>query len=112
MEKKQYGASMRLGNYTALLKKGTKIWELYGKKDTVVERHRHRFEVNPAFIQKLEAKGMVFSGESPDRRLMEFMELSKHPYFTGTQSHPEFLSRPLRPHPLFLGLMKAAIKGK
>lgn len=110
LEKKHYGASMRLGDYTAVMKKNTRIWELYGKKDKVVERHRHRFEVNPELIGKLEAKGMVFSGQSPDRKLMEFMELPGHTYFTGTQSHPEFLSRPLRPHPLFLGLVKAAVE--
>jgi CTP synthase len=102
-----YGATMRLGEYPAVLKKDTLIYKLYGT-DKVSERHRHRYEVNPEYISKIEEKGMVFSGSSPDRRLMEFMEIPGHKYFVGTQAHPEFKSRPLRPHPLFLGLIKAA----
>jgi CTP synthase len=111
LAKKQYGASMRLGNYVAALKKGTLAYEVYGK-DEVTERHRHRYEVNPDYIEKIEAAGMVFGGTSPDRKLMEFAELpkDKHPYFIGTQAHPELISRPLRPHPLFVGLIKAAIQ--
>lgn len=109
LRKHNYGATMRLGAYPAKLKKGTKIYELYGK-DIVYERHRHRYEVNPEYIAKLESKGMVFSGESPDRKLMEFMELPGHPYFVGTQAHPEFTSRPMKPNPLFDGLIKAAMK--
>ncbi|MBN1385892.1 CTP synthase [Candidatus Woesearchaeota archaeon] len=105
--KSQYGATMRLGAYPAKLKQGTKVHLLYGQ-DQVSERHRHRYEVNPEFIKKLENAGMLFSGASPDRRLMEFMELPTHPYFVGTQSHPEFKSRPTRPAPLFHGLLKAA----
>lgn len=113
LAKKQYGASMRLGNYTAKIKQGTIVSDLYGK-DEAVERHRHRYEVNPDYIEKIEAAGMVFSGTSPDRKLMEFAELpkDKHPYFVGTQAHPELISRPLRPHPLFVGLIKAAIERK
>ena len=78
----------------------------------IVERHRHRYEVNPQFISRLEKKGLVFSGASPDRRLMEIAELpkSKHPFFLGTQFHPEFQSRPLAPHPLFLEFVRAASK--
>jgi CTP synthase len=113
LAKKQYGASMRLGNYPALLKKGTIAYEQYGE-DEVVERHRHRYEVNPEYIERIEKAGMVFSGTSPSRKLMEFAELPKsaHPYFVGTQAHPELLSRPLRPHPLFVGLIKASIERK
>ncbi|MFH0874968.1 MAG: CTP synthase [archaeon] len=112
LEKSDYGATMRLGAHDAKLKKGTLIWELYDKKETVSERHRHRWEINPEYIEKLEKAGMVFSGSSPDRRLMEFMELPSHSYFVGTQGHPEFKSRPLSPSPLFFGLIKAAIVRK
>lgn len=112
LKKKDYGASMRLGVYPAKLKKGTKIYDAYGKKELISERHRHRYEVNPKYIQMLENKGMIFSGESPNRKLMEFIELSGHPYFVGTQAHPEFTSRPMKPNPLFDGLIKAAIKRK
>ncbi|MBN2423317.1 CTP synthase [Candidatus Woesearchaeota archaeon] len=112
IENSNYGATMRLGDYKAKLKKNTKIWELYGKKEDVSERHRHRYEVNPKYINILEEKGMVFSGSSPDRRLMEFMELPGQKYFVGTQGHPEFKSRVLKPHPMFNGLVKAAINKK
>ncbi|EKD49811.1 MAG: hypothetical protein ACD_63C00041G0007 [uncultured bacterium] len=108
---KNYGATMRLGNQTAVLEKGTMIQKIYGKNKTV-ERHRHRYEVNPKFIKRLQKAGIVFSGKSPNRRLMEFIELSKniHPFFAATQAHPEFLSRPLKPHPLFREFVKCAIK--
>lgn len=108
---KRYGASMRLGNYTAKLKKGTVVHDAY-KKDEVVERHRHRYEVNPEYIEKMEKAGLVFSGTSPEGKLMEFAELpkDKHPFFVGTQAHPELISRPLDPHPLFLAFIKAASK--
>ncbi len=104
-----YGASMRLGSYTAKLRSGTVARSAYGI-DTVDERHRHRYEVNPAYIADLEKAGLVFSGTSPDGILMEIAELptSKHPFFLGTQFHPEFLARPLAPHPLFTAFMKAA----
>ncbi|MBI4182023.1 MAG: CTP synthase [Candidatus Aenigmarchaeota archaeon] len=105
---KNYGNTMRLGNCTAVLAPGTLVHRLYGR-DRVVERHRHRYEVNPAYIPQLEAKGAIFSGRSPDRRLMEFFELKGHPFFVGTQAHPELLSRPQRPHPLFLGFIQAAL---
>ena len=108
MEKSMYGATMRLGAYPAQLKAGTKVSGLYGSNE-VSERHRHRYEVNPKYIQTLEDNGLVFSGYSPDRKLMEFLELPSHPYFVGTQAHPEFKSRPFRPAPLFDGLIKAAI---
>ncbi|MBN2603458.1 MAG: CTP synthase [Candidatus Thermoplasmatota archaeon] len=105
----RYGASMRLGSYPAILKKGSVVQMLYGKTK-VSERHRHRYEVNPDYISILEKNGMVFSGKSPDGILMEFLELPNHPFFVATQSHPEFKSRPMKPAPLFNGLIRAAIK--
>jgi CTP synthase len=105
----RYGATMRLGAYPAILEKGTLIQKLYGQ-NKVYERHRHRYEVNPEYVRKLEDCGIVFSGRSPDGVLMEFMELPDHPYFVGTQAHPEFKSRPMKPAPMFDGLIKAAKK--
>jgi len=102
---------MRLGSYPANLKKNSLIYKLYGS-NKVTERHRHRYEVNPEYVEKLERCGLVFPGRSPDGVLMEFMELPGHPYFVGTQAHPEFKSRPLRPAPMFDGLIKAAKKRK
>ncbi|MBN2567023.1 CTP synthase [Candidatus Woesearchaeota archaeon] len=107
LAKSDYGATMRLGEYPARLAEGTLVRRLYGKP-LVHERHRHRYEVNPDYIGRLEAAGLVFSGKSPDRTLMEFMEIPDHPYFIGTQAHPEFTSRPMRPNPLFFGLLQAA----
>jgi CTP synthase len=111
------GASMRLGAYPAVLKRNSKVAKLYEKfgqaEDGVAsERHRHRYEVNPAYIKQLEKAGLVFSGYSPDRRLMEFLEITNHPYFVATQAHPEFKSRPGEPSPLFYGLIEAAIERK
>ena len=111
LRESRYGASMRLGSYPAILTKGTLIHELYGK-NKVHERHRHRYEVNPEYIEKLEKQGLLFSGRSPDGVLMEFMELPDHPYFVATQAHPEFKSRPMKPSPMFDGLIKAAKKEK
>jgi len=110
---KDYGATMRLGAYPAALKSGSTAFKAYGAKK-ISERHRHRYEVNPSFVSRLEKKGVIFSGVSPDGRLMEIMELSKtdHPFFLGTQFHPELKSRPLRPHPLFREFMVAAGKRK
>jgi len=106
---KNYGATMRLGAYPASLKKDTIAFGAY-KSQTISERHRHRWEVNPDFIKEIEKAGLVFSGKSPDSRLMEIAELPKnaHPFFLGTQFHPEFKSSPLKPHPLFLEFVKAA----
>jgi len=109
LQESRYGATMRLGAYPANLKKGSLIYKLYGSIK-VSERHRHRYEVNPEYVDKIERNGLVFSGRSPDGVLMEFMELPNHPYFVGTQAHPEFKSRPLRPSPMFDGLVKAAKK--
>lgn len=107
------GGSMRLGQYPAVLQKGSIAQKSY-KAAEVHERHRHRYEVNPAYIMKLEEKGVVFSGKSPDGRLMEIMELPTdvHPFFVGTQFHPELQARPLAPHPLFTAFVKAAYESK
>ncbi len=105
------GATMRLGLYPANLKKGTIVSKTYGQ-DVISERHRHRYEVNNSYRDQLQKNGLVISGLSPDEKLVEFVELdsNQHPYYVGTQAHPEFLSRPTRPHPLFIGLIKAAIE--
>ncbi len=109
LEEGKMGATMRLGSYPALLKKGTIARGAYNE-EVIRERHRHRYEVNPEFIAALEKAGLIFSGISPDGRLMEIAELplTKHPFFLGTQFHPEFLARPLSPHPLFTKFIKAA----
>jgi len=107
----RYGASMRLGSYPALLKKGSIVQKLYGKTN-VHERHRHRYEVNPEYVELLEKNHLIFSGRSPNGVLMEFMELTNHPYFVATQAHPEFKSRPMKPSPLFNGLIQAIKKKK
>jgi CTP synthase len=113
LEELNYGGSMRLGAYDAHIKKGTIAYNAY-KKDVIQERHRHRYEVNPEFIKKIEDAGLIFSGKSPNGVLMEIAELPKkvHPFFLGTQFHPEFLARPLVPHPLFTEFIKACIKKK
>lgn len=101
------GGTMRLGAYPAELLPGSKVQCLYGS-DSASERHRHRYEVNPEYHNILEDKGMVFSGISPDKKLVEFLELPDHPYFVATQAHPELKSSLLKPAPLFYGLVKAA----
>jgi CTP synthase len=105
------GGTMRLGLYPAVLAEGSIVREMYGA-DVVHERHRHRYEVNNAYRDILEEAGLRCSGLSPDGRLVEFVELARdlHPYFVATQAHPEFLSRPTRPHPLFSGLVAAALE--
>ncbi len=102
------GASMRLGAYPCKLKKDSRTSEAYGE-EIVYERHRHRYEVNNAYRELLEKKGLVFSGTSPDDRLVEIIEITKHPFFIATQFHPEFKSRPNRPHPLFREFVRAAL---
>ena len=106
----QMGGSMRLGLYKADLLAGSVVAGVYGKSQ-VSERHRHRYEVNNKYRDQISATGLVFSGLSPDKNLVEFVELPKsiHPYYVGTQAHPEFLSRPTHAHPLFAGLIAAAI---
>ncbi len=102
------GGTMRLGAYYAVLTPGSKMATAYGEP-VVSERHRHRFEFNSAYKSRFEAKGFVCSGTSPDKRLVEFIELADHPYWVGTQAHPEFKSRPDRPHPLFRELVGNAL---
>jgi CTP synthase len=104
------GGTMRLGLYPAELAEGSIVRELYGEAK-IEERHRHRYEVNNAYRDKIAAGGLVFSGTSPDGRLVEYIELPRetHPYFVATQAHPELRSRPTRPHPLFAGLVAAAV---
>ena len=102
------GGTMRLGAYPALLSEGSQVAALYGTS-VVSERHRHRYEFNLRYREQYEAHGMRCCGISPDGRLVEFVELPGHPYFVGTQAHPEFKSRPDRPHPLFAGLLVAAV---
>lgn len=104
------GGTMRLGLYPCKLKEGTKARELYGNQEIIYERHRHRYEVSNEFRPEMEAAGLVISGTSPDGRLVEIIELKDHPYFVATQAHPEFKSRPNRPHPLFHGFVEAALK--
>ena len=101
---------MRLGLYEAKLEEGSVIAETYGTT-TVSERHRHRYEVNNKYREQIAAQGLVFSGTSPDGKLVEYVELPRevHPYYVATQAHPELSSRPTRPHPLFAGLVKAAL---
>jgi CTP synthase len=108
-----YGGTNRLGAYKAILREGTIAKNSYGQKE-ISERHRHRYEVNPSFVADLEAAGLVFSGRSPDGHLMEIAELpkNKHPFYLGTQFHPEFKSRPLSPHPLFTAFIKACVSKK
>ena len=123
IKNKNYGATMRLGAYTCTLKPGTVAFEAYlsakalasvGGKKNITERHRHRYEVNNAYMKRLEEAGLVFSGVYTEGNLMEIAELPKsaHPFMLGTQFHPEFLSRPLKPHPLFSAFIKASIKNK
>ena len=104
----QLGGTMRLGKYPCKLLPGTKAAELYGNAPLVYERHRHRFEVNNDYREQFEKAGVVFSGRLPDNRIVEMMELPSHMWFMGSQFHPEFRSRPNRPHPLFKGLVAAA----
>ena len=101
---------MRLGLYPAKLLKGSIVHDIYAS-DEIQERHRHRYEVNNEYREQIGKGGLIFSGTSPDGHLVEFVELPKeiHPYYVGTQAHPEFLSRPTKAHPLFSGLIAAAI---
>ena len=104
---KDLGGTMRLGSYDAILSNNTAIRKIYGSK-LIKERHRHRYEVNKNYKDKFEKKGLIFSGNSPDKNLPEIIELKNHPWFIGVQFHPEFKSRPLSPHPLFSSFIKAA----
>ncbi|PJE94847.1 CTP synthase [Streptomyces carminius] len=106
------GGTMRLGMYPARLAEGSIVREVYGGEPYVEERHRHRYEVNNRYRAELEKTGLVFSGTSPDNKLVEYVEYPRevHPYLVATQAHPELRSRPTRPHPLFAGLVKAAVE--
>lgn len=103
------GGTMRLGVYPCVLKPGTKAYEAY-RSERVSERHRHRWEFNNKFREMMQQHGLVFSGMSPDGRLVEIAELKDHPFMLGSQFHPEFKSRPNRPHPLFKAFVAAAVK--
>jgi CTP synthase len=105
------GGTLRLGSYPCVLKEESKAYQLYGSK-TIEERHRHRYEVNNAYRQALTENGMMLSGCSPDDRIVEMIEIPSHPWFIGTQAHPEFKSRPNKPHPLFTGFIGASLVHK
>jgi CTP synthase len=105
--KENTGGTMRLGDYTAVLERGTVARKLYGQ-EKIIDRHRHRYEANNEYRDQYEKWGLKISGTSPDGNLVEMIEATDHPFFVATQAHPEFRSRPNRPHPLFLGLIKAA----
>lgn len=111
MEEHHYGATMRLGEYPCRLKTGSTAYRAYRQKN-IIERHRHRYEVNPRYIDRIEKAGLVFSGKSPDGRLMEIAELPQkiHPFMMGSQFHPEFTSSPLKPNPLFSKFIEAIVK--
>ena len=113
LENSEMGGTMRLGLYEAKLQSGSIVEQLYGAK-SASERHRHRYEVNNNYREQIADKGLVFSGTSPDGNLVEYVELPRdvHPFYVGTQAHPEFKSRPTRPNPLFFGLIQAAIERK
>jgi len=112
LREKRYGGTMRLGEYKCELKKDTLSWRAYGKKKYISERHRHRYELNNELREILEKRGLVMAGVNPERDLVEVVELPKknHPFFVATQFHPEFKSRPLRPHPLFREFVKTSLK--
>lgn len=118
MERRAYGGTMRLGGWDAIVEKGTKAYELYGKYDDFInkskgltsERHRHRYEFNNTFVKEFEKAGLVISARSVEEGLVEIIEVPDHPFYLGTQGHPEYKSRPLKPHPLFLGFMEACSK--
>jgi CTP synthase len=105
------GGTMRLGSYPCTLKKGTRAARAYGK-ESIHERHRHRYEFNNKYKAKLETSGLLIGGTSPNGRLVEIVEVADHPWFVGCQFHPEFRSKPDRAHPLFREFVKASIAHK
>jgi len=109
LRKKSYGGTMRLGAYRCRLTPGTRSRRAYNST-LISERHRHRYELNNEFRDILEKKGMIMAGINPERDLVEIIELPNHPFFVATQFHPEFKSRPLRPHPLFREFIKGALR--
>jgi len=104
------GGNMRLGGHDIELKPQTLVWKLFGKADTVRMRFRHRYEAAPRYIEKLETAGLIFSGKAPNQPIMQILEIPSHPFFIGTQAHPCLTSRPLRPQPMFVGLVAAAMQ--
>ena len=103
------GGTMRLGGYPCALKHGTRVYEAYGK-DLIVERHRHRYEFNGAYLPQFEAAGMIAAGTNPETGLVEVIELKDHPWFVGTQYHPEYKSTVATPAPLFVSFVRAAME--
>jgi CTP synthase len=112
LEKKQYGGTIRLGAWPCQLKPGSHIAKAYGNQLKISERHRHRYEFNNEFRKVMEEKGLAIVGTSPDGKLVEAVEIPKHPFFVGTQFHPEYKSRPMAPHPLFVEFVKCCLKSK
>ncbi len=114
LARKQYGGTIRLGGWPCLLKPNTRLAKIYKNKvndqGIVLERHRHRYEFNNHYRKLLEAKGLTVCGTSPDNKIVEAIEITNHPFFIGTQFHPEYISRPLDPHPLFIAFVKASLK--
>ena len=104
------GGNMRLGGRDIELKRNTFASKLFDKADSVRMRFRHRYEVDPRYIERLEEAGLIFSGKAPNQPIMQILELPDHPYFFGTQAHPCLTSRPLKPQPMFVGLVAAAMK--
>jgi len=111
LKNKDYGGSMRLGMYPCALKEGTTSFRAYKEKN-IFERHRHRYEMNNDFRERLEEAGLVVAGTNPQRNLVEIIEIKNHPFFVGTQFHPELKSSPLKPHPLFREFLRVAVKKK
>ena len=110
MEGGDLGGTMRLGAYPAILKRGSLISRIYGDATEISERHRHRYEININYRDRLEAQGLHYAGLSPDGVLPETVELDGHPWFVGVQYHPELKSQPLKPHPLFASFIAAAVE--
>ena len=104
----EMGHNMRLGEFVCVLKKGSKSYEIYNQ-DKITERHRHRYEFSPEYESIIKEHGLIVSGKNPERNLVEMIELPDHPWFVGCQFHPEFKSKPMRPHPLFRNFIKAAL---
>ena len=108
-EIEKLGGNMRLGGQDIELKPNTLAWKVFGKKNSVRMRFRHRYEVAPRYIEILERAGLVFSGKAPGQPIMQILEIPAHQFFVGTQAHPCLTSRPLRPQPMFVGLVAAAL---
>ena len=112
---KGYGGTIRLGAWPCKITPGTNLSKAYGKytkEKVILERHRHRYEFNNKYRELFESKGLIVAGTSPDGKIVEAVEIKDHPFFVGVQFHPEYISRPLRPHPLFVGFVQACLKPK